>query len=147
MNEQTPTWACPVCYKKIDEWEDLIVDGYFTEMLKNTPKHVESVKIEPTGLITIIDENPDYSESEQEEEEEEQEEEEEAPKKTEPEEVTILDDDEDDQEIILQPQQEHPTTNKRSIPEPTTDAAPAAPKKQKSDGVIDLTFSSDEDDD
>ncbi|KAI8881243.1 zf-MIZ-domain-containing protein [Backusella circina FSU 941] len=141
MNEQTPTWACPVCYKKINDWEDLVVDGYFTEMLKNTPKHIESVKVEPTGLITIVDEHPDlYSESEEEEEEQ--------PKKPEPEEVTILDDDDDDQDIILQPQQQHPTTmrnasNKRTIPEPT---ASDASKKQKTNGVIDLTFSSDDED-
>ncbi|KAI7899506.1 PINIT domain-containing protein [Cokeromyces recurvatus] len=58
MNEQTPTWTCPVCYRRIESWEDLFVDGYFTEMLKNTPKHVDSVRVEPNGHITIIDEDP-----------------------------------------------------------------------------------------
>ncbi|KAI9361965.1 hypothetical protein BD770DRAFT_425651 [Pilaira anomala] len=61
MNEQTPTWSCPVCYRPIKTWEDLIVDEFFTQMLANTPLHIDSVRVEPTGVVTIIDENPELA--------------------------------------------------------------------------------------
>ncbi|KAI9480856.1 MAG: PINIT domain-containing protein [Benjaminiella poitrasii] len=68
MNEQTPTWTCPVCYRRIESWEDLFVDGYFTEMLQNTPKHIDSVRVEPNGHITIIDEDPELTDESDDEE-------------------------------------------------------------------------------
>ncbi|CAJ0825131.1 14118_t:CDS:2 [Entrophospora sp. SA101] len=27
MNEQTPTWTCPICHKILDSWEEIVVDG------------------------------------------------------------------------------------------------------------------------
>lgn len=90
MNEQTPTWSCPVCYRRIDNWEDLFVDEYFMEMLQNTPKHIDSVRVESNGHITIIDENPDLADEESEEEE--------VIEKNEEKEITtiLLDDDDDE---------------------------------------------------
>ncbi|CEP10588.1 hypothetical protein [Parasitella parasitica] len=94
MNEQTPTWSCPVCYRRIEEWEELFVDEYFMEILQNTPKHISSVRVELNGHITIIDENPDLANEESEEEEE-------ANVKTEEKEITtiLLDDDDEEQEV------------------------------------------------
>ncbi|OAC99846.1 MIZ-type zinc finger transcription factor [Mucor lusitanicus CBS 277.49] len=92
MNEQTPTWSCPVCYRRIESWEDLFVDEYFMEMLHNTPKHIDSVRVESNGHITIIDENPDLADEESEEEEELND------KPEEKEITTILLDDDDDEE-------------------------------------------------
>nr|CAG8437646.1 3955_t:CDS:10 [Entrophospora candida] len=37
MNEQIPTWTCPICYRILDSWEDIVVDGQ------------ESVTIEADG--------------------------------------------------------------------------------------------------
>ncbi|CAL1695654.1 unnamed protein product [Somion occarium] len=46
--EQTTTWMCPVCEKVLNV-EDLIIDGYFDEILKATPEEVEDVIVEPDG--------------------------------------------------------------------------------------------------
>jgi len=46
--EQTTTWLCPVCEKVLD-CKDLIVDGYFDGILKQTSSSVEDVIVEPDG--------------------------------------------------------------------------------------------------
>ncbi|KAI0825049.1 PINIT domain-containing protein [Trametes gibbosa] len=46
--EQTTTWMCPVCEKVLNV-EDLIIDGYFDDILKNTPEDVEDVIVEADG--------------------------------------------------------------------------------------------------
>ncbi|KAK7694737.1 hypothetical protein QCA50_001925 [Cerrena zonata] len=46
--EQATTWACPVCEQVLDP-DDLIIDGYFDEILKATPDDVEDVIVEPDG--------------------------------------------------------------------------------------------------
>ncbi|KAI0375084.1 hypothetical protein BV20DRAFT_960150 [Pilatotrama ljubarskyi] len=46
--EQTTTWMCPVCEKVLNV-EDLIIDGYFDDILKNTPESVEDVIVEADG--------------------------------------------------------------------------------------------------
>ncbi|PFH54423.1 hypothetical protein AMATHDRAFT_51930 [Amanita thiersii Skay4041] len=46
--EQTTTWLCPVCEKLLD-CKDLIVDGYFDDILKVTPDSIEDVIVEPDG--------------------------------------------------------------------------------------------------
>lgn len=48
MMEQTTTWLCPVCEKVLNV-EDLIVDGYFDEILKHTSDEVEDVIVEVDG--------------------------------------------------------------------------------------------------
>ncbi|KZT02638.1 uncharacterized protein LAESUDRAFT_729877 [Laetiporus sulphureus 93-53] len=48
LMEQTTTWLCPVCEKVLNV-EDLIVDGYFDNILKNTPDDVEDVIVEADG--------------------------------------------------------------------------------------------------
>ncbi|KAG6842254.1 hypothetical protein C0991_000224 [Blastosporella zonata] len=46
--EQTTTWLCPVCERALDS-KDLIIDGYFDEILKQTPEGVEDVIVEADG--------------------------------------------------------------------------------------------------
>ncbi|KAJ7103581.1 PINIT domain-containing protein [Mycena belliarum] len=46
--EQTTTWLCPVCERILD-CKDLIVDGYFDEILKQSPESVEDVVVEADG--------------------------------------------------------------------------------------------------
>ncbi|KAG6856641.1 hypothetical protein H0H87_002231 [Tephrocybe sp. NHM501043] len=46
--EQTTTWLCPVCERVLDS-KDLIIDGYFDEILKQTPEDVEDVIVEADG--------------------------------------------------------------------------------------------------
>ncbi|KAJ7630889.1 PINIT domain-containing protein [Roridomyces roridus] len=46
--EQTTTWLCPVCERTLD-CNDLIIDGYFDEILKQSPESVEDVIVEADG--------------------------------------------------------------------------------------------------
>ncbi|KIP11381.1 hypothetical protein PHLGIDRAFT_114515 [Phlebiopsis gigantea 11061_1 CR5-6] len=52
--EQTTTWLCPVCEKVLNT-EDLIVDGYFDEILKETDEDVEDVIVEADGQWHTVD--------------------------------------------------------------------------------------------
>lgn len=49
MNEQIETWACPVCSITIDPTKDLIRDGYFLDILQNTPSDLDSVLVNSDG--------------------------------------------------------------------------------------------------
>ncbi|KAG8219763.1 E3 SUMO-protein ligase [Butyriboletus roseoflavus] len=46
--EQTTTWLCPVCEKVLSP-DDLIIDGYFDQILKDTPEDVDDVVVENDG--------------------------------------------------------------------------------------------------
>ncbi|KAF7347874.1 MIZ zinc finger protein [Mycena venus] len=46
--EQTTTWLCPVCERTLDP-KDLMIDGYFDEILKQSPESVEDVIVEADG--------------------------------------------------------------------------------------------------
>ncbi|KAH9837202.1 PINIT domain-containing protein [Rhodofomes roseus] len=46
--EQTTTWLCPVCEKALN-MDDLIVDGYFDEILRSTHEDLEDVIVEADG--------------------------------------------------------------------------------------------------
>ncbi|KAJ7125633.1 PINIT domain-containing protein [Mycena crocata] len=46
--EQTTTWLCPVCERTLDS-KDLVIDGYFDEILKESPESVEDVIVEADG--------------------------------------------------------------------------------------------------
>lgn len=48
LQEQAPTWTCPICNKMVT-FENLQVDQYVDEILKSTPKSVDQVTIEPNG--------------------------------------------------------------------------------------------------
>lgn len=45
---QAPTWTCPTCNRTIS-YKQLVVDGYFSNILDSTPKTVESVTIDADG--------------------------------------------------------------------------------------------------
>ncbi|KAF2756079.1 hypothetical protein EJ05DRAFT_502543 [Pseudovirgaria hyperparasitica] len=48
LQEQAPTWACPLCNKAIS-YEALAIDQYFQEILQKTSISTEQVTIEPDG--------------------------------------------------------------------------------------------------
>ncbi|KAG0207335.1 SUMO ligase siz1 [Mortierella sp. GBA30] len=49
LNEQTPTWTCPVCSRTMHSWEEIVVDGYFKDILSSTPKSLESITVQADG--------------------------------------------------------------------------------------------------
>lgn len=48
MNEKKPSWICPVCYKPA-YFRDLILDGYFMDILENTASNVTEVSLNLDG--------------------------------------------------------------------------------------------------
>ncbi|KAF7349619.1 E3 SUMO-protein ligase pli1 [Mycena sanguinolenta] len=54
MMEQTTTWLCPVCENVLD-WRELIIDGFFAEILKTTPDSVDDVIVEANGEWSTTD--------------------------------------------------------------------------------------------
>ncbi|KAF2463751.1 uncharacterized protein BDR25DRAFT_244893 [Lindgomyces ingoldianus] len=48
LQEQAPTWQCPVCNKTVS-FEGLAVDQYVQEILDSVPKGTDQVTIEPNG--------------------------------------------------------------------------------------------------
>ncbi|GAA5828078.1 hypothetical protein JCM11251_005720 [Rhodosporidiobolus azoricus] len=48
VNEQTPTWGCPIC-SRVLKVEDMIVDGYLQDILKECNEDVDEVRVEPDG--------------------------------------------------------------------------------------------------
>ncbi|KAJ2550524.1 E3 SUMO-protein ligase pli1, partial [Coemansia sp. RSA 1878] len=45
----TTGWKCPVCSVGIKSWNELIVDGYFEDILLKTSENDEQVFVEPNG--------------------------------------------------------------------------------------------------
>jgi len=60
LNEQTPTWNCPICARSITTDDDLYMDGYFMDILEKTNGAVESVVIHPDGTWTNKDIDTDH---------------------------------------------------------------------------------------
>lgn len=48
LQEQAPTWSCPIC-NKIISFEALAVDHYVLDILQQTSQSVEQVQVEPEG--------------------------------------------------------------------------------------------------
>lgn len=48
LQEQAPTWTCPICSKHAG-FEALCIDQYVQEILHQTPSSIEQVTIEPDG--------------------------------------------------------------------------------------------------
>lgn len=48
LQEQAPTWTCPVCNKSVS-WDNLVLDLYVQDILNSTAKDTEQVTIEPNG--------------------------------------------------------------------------------------------------
>ncbi|KAI1378274.1 zf-MIZ-domain-containing protein [Hypoxylon crocopeplum] len=62
LQEQGPTWSCPICYKPT-LFESLAIDEYVQEVLQNTPESLEQVTIEPDGQWRTKTEEPEPSRS------------------------------------------------------------------------------------
>ena len=48
VNEQTPSWSCPVC-NRIIKPDELMMDGYVDDILKKVPEEHDAVIVEPDG--------------------------------------------------------------------------------------------------
>lgn len=57
MNRSNPKWQCAVCYKTLAT-DTIFVDGYFDDILKNTPDDCDIIQIEPDGKWAIPTEVP-----------------------------------------------------------------------------------------
>ncbi|KAL8817863.1 MAG: hypothetical protein Q9223_003382 [Gallowayella weberi] len=53
LQEQAPTWTCPVCNKTVN-FEALQVDRYMDDILQSTPGSVDQVTVEPDGKWSRI---------------------------------------------------------------------------------------------
>ena len=135
LQEQAPTWTCPVCYKIVN-FEALTVDQYVNDILQQTPKSIDHVMIEPTGKWFQTSDDNSFLRSND---------------------SRSNTDDEDLIEIKDMPRMmavkseandvlmRTPPTSSRE--QSTSSAAPPLIGEKRSRGqVIDLTFSSDEDD-
>lgn len=54
LQEQVPTWTCPICSDKID-LSHLAVSDYYQEILNNTSKNIENVTINEDGSWHVVD--------------------------------------------------------------------------------------------
>ncbi|KAI8320629.1 zf-MIZ-domain-containing protein, partial [Martensiomyces pterosporus] len=43
LNQQTPSWKCPICSISVKSWRELIVDGYFEAILMGTSPNDDQV--------------------------------------------------------------------------------------------------------
>ncbi|KTW26091.1 hypothetical protein T552_02986 [Pneumocystis carinii B80] len=57
LNEQTPTWQCPICNKPIHAVDDLAIDGYTLDILNSVSSSVESVTLDHNGTWFITKSN------------------------------------------------------------------------------------------
>lgn len=48
LQEQAPTWTCPIC-NKTTHMSNLVIDNYVEDILNSTPQSCEQVTIEPNG--------------------------------------------------------------------------------------------------
>jgi E3 SUMO-protein ligase PIAS1 len=48
LQEQAPQWECPQCNKSVP-WDQLVIDHYILDILKNTSADTEQVTVEPDG--------------------------------------------------------------------------------------------------
>lgn len=69
MNENAPNFTCPSCHKPF-EWDSVVVDGFFDDILKKSPAEVETVEVDPETwewkVRTKDEEDEDYSDSDDE---------------------------------------------------------------------------------
>ncbi|KAF7544623.1 hypothetical protein G7Z17_g9804 [Cylindrodendrum hubeiense] len=138
LQEQGPQWLCPICNKSAP-FEQLAVDEYVKDILSNTPKSLETVTIEPSGkwyIKTSDDERDKHGSQSQ---------------------LSQFEnddyDDDDDLEIsevnIIGRRLETPKnpTSSTSTPVSAGPRLGSTSAKRPAAAVIDLTLSSDEDDD
>jgi len=140
LQEQGPQWLCPIC-NKTAQFEHLAVDEYVRDILENTPKGLEAVTIEPNGRWSTKSQDQERSQSRR---------------------TANFDDDDDDLEVseitvingkrvdaskISTPSISTPTSVKRGPSSSAPRGLGSTSSKRPAAAVIDLTLSSDEDDD
>ncbi|MCJ1385911.1 SUMO ligase siz1 [Xylographa soralifera] len=136
LQEQAPTWTCPVC-NKVVSFQALQVDQYVNEILKSTPRSVDQVIVEPDGRWSAVAQkdipnrtNGTRSSSEEDDD---------IVEIQEPRLAAIKD------EALLTPSSMARTPPYSSREQSLSSAAPRSSSGKRSIGqVIDLTFSSDE---
>lgn len=128
LQEQAPTWTCPICNKALD-YESLAVDQYVEELLHNA-RGVDQVTIEPNGEWSLEkDASPNRN-------------------------GHGAHNDDSDQDLIEIPDYRVRTIKAEAIPTPVslgtpplpsreTSTAPRSGQKRKSE-VVDLTLSDDD---
>ncbi|KAI8065178.1 PINIT domain-containing protein [Gongronella butleri] len=157
MNEQTPTWNCPIC-SRIMTWDDLVIDEYFASILKRVG-NVESMQVDVHGNLKILETGSDDDGSETDDETAVK------PVKAEPKDdgglangqqgtsndlITILDDDDDDENDDRNDARQ--PRRRKSIPNSSATNA-SSPRSRPSSStmanssVVDLTLSSDDEND
>ena len=150
LNEQTPTWICPICSRSVSSEDDLFIDGYFNDILQNTNRAVESVVIYPTGTWTNKDIDTDHPDAkllnlEQPRPALKQEERKSSFGVPKPE-IVSLDDDESENGVFtpasLISNSVPPTTSTSMRPSPV--ATPSHSRKRGPPQVVDLTLSDDD---
>ena len=60
LQEQAPTWTCPVCNKTLS-YQSLCVDNYVQDILDKTSSSVDQVTIEPDGQWKAVDHGDDIN--------------------------------------------------------------------------------------
>lgn len=151
--EQTTTWLCPVCEKVVNP-DDLIIDGYFDQILRDTPEAVDDVIVENDGQWHTSDNryasaawravypctashepSPPRASTPGSDEETETKE------RMKDVEILVLDsDDEDEGRVKRELSESHYPLPKTASPR----AAPVAIRQSRRDDVIDLTADSDD---
>ncbi|OAA46608.1 Zinc finger domain-containing protein, MIZ-type [Beauveria brongniartii RCEF 3172] len=125
LQEQGPQWLCPICNKPAP-YEQLAVDEYVQDILDNTPKSLEGVTIEPNGRWLSKAEEPESNNF--------------------PSEAYF--DDDDDDAIELSVISNIPVRPVDKLPTPSTPSRQTGGgTKRPAPAVIDLTLSSDDEDD
>ncbi|KAJ3341501.1 SUMO ligase siz1, partial [Kappamyces sp. JEL0680] len=116
---------CPICYSKLD-FNDLLVDGFFQDILRNTAADVEHVILSHDGTWRAVLESP-------------------LPAKKETQsvsEVILLDDDDSDIPII---KRERPVASQETVwPDHSASIPPHIPLQQAAPVIINLLSDADE---
>lgn len=135
LQQQAPTWTCPICNRPL-VWDNLVLDQYVDDILRDTSRSTEQVTIEPDGRWHQQAETKDTEQN-----------------KT----NGAASDDEDDDDLIeikdesfVKPKKEATplTVNQRLLGSQRDTSTPssAKPAKRAREEVIDLTLSDDDED-
>ncbi|CAO3596833.1 unnamed protein product [Absidia cylindrospora] len=151
MNQQTPTWCCPICNRKMESWEEVGVDEYFQDILAQVADSVDSIRIEGGGQFNVLDSNDSDCDSDGDGEHTKRDRSSDTSTGDDNNDnermidsVTILDDDHelddfrDPDDIPLAKRHKTTTASPRSLEQPAS---------TENSHVIDLTLDSDDDDD
>ena len=141
LQEQAPQWLCPTCNKSVT-FGSLVVDQYVQNILDSTPRSIEQVTVEPNGVWRSgLRQSPPESAN--------------TPVKAEPTDEDLIEISDFPMNGFNPKQFQTPTFTSNSIsnwpqgPSSTISSAghsSSTPGKRPADNVIDLTLSSDEDD-